>query len=242
MRLLPSVVSASLPLSPHLSLPTVRVHHIVSLAAPGAAPAWRDGIPNALTTARVVAVPVLAAAFYGARRARPLLAAYIFCACALTDWLDGYLARRWNVPSELGAFLDPVADKLLVCTCLTLLAGELGALVALPTAVVVCREVAVSALREWMGARGASAAVAVGPWGKIKTASQMVALQLLLIAAPLAEVASSAVVMVRAQVILRVGIALLYVASFLTCTSAWGYFAAAAPLLLGGDDDEAAAG
>ena len=217
-------------LSPRLvTLPVAPRVRAVSFATLAAAPNWRSDIPNALTAARVLAIPLLVAAFYGTRHygVRPLLPAYIFAACAITDWLDGYLARRWEVSSELGAFLDPVADKLLVCTCLALLAGDLGAIVALPTSVVVSREVAVSALREWMSARGARASVAVGSWGKVKTASQMVALQLLLVAAPIATFSH------RAAVVLRVGLALLYVAAVLSWTSAWGYFTSAAPLLLG---------
>ena len=220
-------------LAPPLCAPSSPAQHaqhalITMLAASDDAVQWRNRIPNALTVARVLAVPVLAIAFYGGRRVRAL-PAYLFAACSLTDWLDGYLARRWAVTSELGAFLDPVADKLLVCTCLALLSGELGAVVALPTALIVCREVAVSALREWMGARGARAAVAVGPWGKVKTATQMVALQLLLIAAPYAALSA------RAAVLLHAGLALLLAATVLTWTSAWGYFAAAAPLLMGAD-------
>ena len=186
---------------------------------------WRDGIPNTLTVSRVVAVPLLVCAFYSQRARVARLPAAIFAACALTDWLDGFLARRWDVFSDFGAFLDPVADKVLVCTCLVLLSGELGAAVAVPTALVVCREVAVSALREWMGARGQRAAVAVGKWGKIKTACQMVALQLLLLA-----YASAA----AEQRLMAAGLALLYAATVLTWTSAWGYFVAAAPLLLPG--------
>ena len=199
---------------------------MTSLAAGAVESSWRDDIPNALTASRIVAVPLLACAFYWQRTRAARVPAAIFLACAITDWLDGFLARRWSVDSDLGAFLDPVADKLLVCTCLALLSGELGPIVALPTAMVVCREVAVSALREWMGSRGERAAVAVGWWGKVKTATQMIALQLLLFAAPAVATSTSALVL------LDCGLALLYVATLLTWTSAWGYFAAAAPLLM----------
>jgi phosphatidylglycerophosphate synthase len=212
------------------------------ILACAAAPQWRDDLPNALTVSRVVAVPFLVGAFYGRRTRAAHLPAAIFAACAFTDWLDGYLARRWAVHSEFGAFLDPVADKLLVCTCLAVLSGELGPIVALPTcaqqadcssrgplaltarrsnlahgrAVIVCREVAVSALREWMSARGEREAVAVGPWGKVKTATQMVSLLLLLAAVPAAATST----------LLRAGLLMLYVATALTCTSAYGYFEA----------------
>ena len=183
------------------------------------AASWRDGVPNALTAARVAAIPVLVATFYN-RRSSPWLPASIFAACAATDFLDGYLARRWAVHSDLGAFLDPVADKLLVCSCLVLLAGALGAAVAVPTAVIVCREVTISALREWMGARGHSAAVAVGWWGKLKTATQMVALLLLLLACP-----------GKLTALQPWGLGLLYAAAVLACTSASGHVATAWPLM-----------
>ena len=182
-------------------------------------------MPNALTVARVAAVPLLGAAFYSTALVRSRLPAILFAFCALTDWLDGFLARKWAVDSDFGAFLDPVADKVLVCTSLCLLSGSLGGVVALPTAIIVCREVSVSALREWMGARGQRAAVAVGWWGKVKTAAQMVALQLLLLAHGVTSPA--------AQALRTTGLALLYAATCLTCTSAAPYFQAAAPVLLG---------
>ncbi|KAL3902677.1 MAG: hypothetical protein SGPRY_011968 [Prymnesium sp.] len=111
-------------------------------------------------------------------RVPPLL----FLLCSFSDALDGALARRWH--SEFGSFLDPVADKLLVCSTLSLLSGTLGAAVAIPTACIVSREIAISALREWMAGKGRRGEVAVGVWGKLKTASQMSALLLLLLARP----------------------------------------------------------
>ena len=181
---------------------------------------WRDDVPNALTASRVLAVPLLVGAFYAAPPPlRSRVSAGIFAACAATDWLDGWLARRWDVHSEFGAFLDPVADKLLVCSCLVLLSGALGAVVALPTAVIVSREVGVSALRQWMGERGLRDAVAVGWWGKLKTASQMLSLQLLLLGGG------------AASSLRRAGLALLYMATVLTCTSAAGYLSVAWPVL-----------
>lgn len=180
---------------------------------------WKHDLPNALTMARVLAIPLLLGIFH--RKQHTLVPAAIFFACAITDFFDGYLARRWNVFSDFGAFLDPVADKLLVCACLALLSGAFGAVVALPTAVIVCREVAVSALREWMGAQGAREAVAVGFAGKVKTTAQMAALQLLLLSLGMPAVAA----------VRTAGIWLLYVAAVLSCTSASGYFAVAMPLL-----------
>ena len=182
------------------------------------APTWREDVPNALTMSRVLAVPLMLCTFHQSPK---ILPAIIFGVCSLTDWLDGHLARRWQAHSDFGAFLDPVADKLLVCASLSLLSGAIGAVVSLPTAIIVCREVAVSALREWMGARGSREVVAVGASGKVKTAAQMVALQLLLLSLALDQAAMR-----------RGGLLLLYVAALLSCTSAVGYFAAAWPRLV----------
>ena len=102
-----------------------RVTPAASLVTMRSAQEWRSHIPNYLTFARVGAVPVLIASFYVEQSAAARVPAALFGAIALTDWLDGYLARRWKVESELGAFLDPVADKFLVCTALVLLSGAL---------------------------------------------------------------------------------------------------------------------
>eukprot|EP00310_Coccolithus_braarudii_P014784 CAMPEP_0183344482 /NCGR_PEP_ID=MMETSP0164_2-20130417/10150_1 /TAXON_ID=221442 /ORGANISM="Coccolithus pelagicus ssp braarudi, Strain PLY182g" /LENGTH=194 /DNA_ID=CAMNT_0025515483 /DNA_START=203 /DNA_END=788 /DNA_ORIENTATION=- len=133
------------------------------------------------------------------------------CVPLVTDLVDGYLARKWSVQSDFGAFLDPVADKLLVCTVLLLLSGSLGAIVSLPAALIVCREIGISALREWMAIRGAHATVAVGWSGKLKTATQMSALQLLLLSLSAASGMTSP--------IRRLGIALLYISAALTAYS-----------------------
>ena len=179
---------------------------------------WQQRVPNALTVGRALSVPALAAAYYAPATATTRVPAYIFAACCATDALDGYLARRWDASSEFGAFLDPVADKLMVGCVLTLLAGDLGRAVALPAAIIVCREIGVSALREWMATRGQASRVAVGVWGKAKTATQMVALLLLLLARGTASPGA----------LWRTGIALLYLAALLTCSSAIGYVGAAA--------------
>lgn len=192
---------------------------------------WRAEVPNAMTMLRVLTIPVLAATFFSHAPFARRLPAAIFALCAATDWLDGYLSRQWGVQSDLGAFLDPVADKLLVCACLVLLTGAMGAVVALPTAVIVSREIGVSALREWMGSRGQRDTVAVGQWGKVKTAAQMAALQLLLISAPQHSCLSSATSGAASALLARSGLGLLYVAAILTCTSAIGYVQAAWPLL-----------
>lgn len=204
---------------PQLVTPCSRAASMIAMGASS----WKAEIPNALTIGRVAAVPVLAGAFCAPQSDAPSwVPAVLFAACAFTDWLDGYLARRWNVASAFGAFLDPVADKLLVCTCLLLLSYTLGAVVVLPTSIIVCREVTVSALREWMGKRGKRDVVAVGWWGKLKTAVQMCALQLLLLAPCMNS---------QEVTFLHGGLLLLYIAAVLTCSSAVGYIKAAWPIL-----------
>ena len=138
-------------------------------------------LPNLLTWARIVAIPLIVGVFYLPLDAplRNLLATALFIVVALTDWADGYLARRLNQTSSFGAFLDPVADKFLVCAALLVLVqlDRTNALVAL---IIVGREIAISALREWMAQIGASRSVAVHMLGKIKTTVQMVAIPFLL--------------------------------------------------------------
>lgn len=140
----------------------------------------------------------------------------VFAFSAITDWLDGYLARRWSAQSDYGAYLDPVADKLLVCVCLVFLTAELGTPVALPTSLMIGREVAVSALREWAATQGVRSIVAVGSYGKIKTAVQMIALTLLMLARPGNEGMTE-----EAEMMQWTGIILLYVATALSTLSLW---------------------
>lgn len=136
---------------------------------------WQRAVPNALTALRLGCVPVV----FGALRGdAPRLACGVFAGASITDFLDGYLARRWSVESRVGAFLDPVADKLLVVTTLVALTATTPG-VALPAAFIVAREIAVSALREYCADRGSRDAVAVGGAGKLKTATQMAALLIL---------------------------------------------------------------
>ena len=143
-------------------------------------------LPTLLTWARIVAIPLIVGVFY--LQLEPglqnLLATVLFVVVALTDWADGYLARRLNMTSSFGAFLDPVADKFLVCAALLVLVhlNRLHALVAL---VIIGREIAISALREWMAQIGASRSVAVHMLGKLKTTAQMVAIPFLLYDGPL---------------------------------------------------------
>jgi cardiolipin synthase len=138
-------------------------------------------LPTLLTWARIVAIPLIVGVFYLPLEAgtRNLLATVFFVIVALTDWLDGYLARRLNQTSSFGAFLDPVADKFLVCAALLILLqlDRVNAFVAL---IIVGREIAISALREWMAQIGAARSVAVHMLGKLKTTVQMVAIPFLL--------------------------------------------------------------
>jgi cardiolipin synthase (CMP-forming) len=138
-------------------------------------------IPTALTWTRIAAIPLIVGVFYLplSDATRNLLATVMFVVFALTDWLDGYLARRLNQTSKFGAFLDPVADKFLVCACLLVLVHLHRADVFVGL-IIVGREIAISALREWMALIGATKSVAVHRLGKVKTAVQMVAIPFLL--------------------------------------------------------------
>jgi cardiolipin synthase len=138
-------------------------------------------IPTLFTWARIVAIPLIVGVFYLplSEEQRNLFATVLFVAVALTDWADGYLARRLNMTSSFGAFLDPVADKFLVCASLLVLV-HLQRAHALAALVIIGREIAISALREWMAQIGASGSVAVHMIGKIKTMVQMVAIPFLL--------------------------------------------------------------
>lgn len=138
-------------------------------------------IPTLMTWARIVAIPLIVGVFYLPLEAstRNEIATVMFVIFAATDWLDGYLARKLNQVSAFGAFLDPVADKFLVCACVLVLVhlGRADVFVAL---IIIGREIAISALREWMAQIGASKSVAVHMIGKLKTVAQMVAIPFLL--------------------------------------------------------------
>jgi CDP-diacylglycerol--glycerol-3-phosphate 3-phosphatidyltransferase len=138
-------------------------------------------IPTAMTWTRIVAIPLIVGVFYldMAPGSRNLIATLMFVVFAATDWLDGFLARRLNQASAFGAFLDPVADKFLVCASLLVLVHlqRADVFVAL---IIIGREIAISALREWMAQIGATKSVAVHMLGKLKTTVQMVAIPFLL--------------------------------------------------------------
>jgi len=146
---------------------------------------WVMGIPNFLTFFRISLVPVFILAFYWPNELRYPLATAIFAIAAATDWLDGYLARKLKQVSSIGAFLDPVADKLIVVVALVLLVeSHNNLLISIATVVIVCREITVSALREWMAKIGQRTKVEVSCWGKTKTFMQMLAILILLSQAP----------------------------------------------------------
>ncbi|WP_133126963.1 CDP-diacylglycerol--glycerol-3-phosphate 3-phosphatidyltransferase [Legionella nagasakiensis] len=140
-----------------------------------------NSLPNLLTLMRIVLIPVFVMVFYLPFTWAHAAAAFIFAMASFTDWLDGYLARKLKQMSPFGAFLDPVADKLLVASSLLLLVGAKDVdYITLPAIIIVGREIVISALREWMAEIGSRASVAVSYVGKIKTVMQMVALVLLL--------------------------------------------------------------
>lgn len=175
------------------------------------------GISNLLTFLRIILVPVFILLFYFPFRGSHLLAATIFSFAAMTDWLDGYLARSLDQVSKLGTFLDPVADKLIVVTALILLVGDRHLpYLAVPAVVIVGREIMVSALREWMAEIGKRVCIKVSVLGKIKTAVQMIAVILLLLYGPGAWIGFAIL-----------GYILLYSAAFLTLWSMCIYLKAA---------------
>lgn len=186
-------------------------------------------LPTWLTLFRVALLPVMVVVFYWQFPGHNITAATVFLLAAITDWLDGYLARRLNLTSAFGAFLDPVADKLMVAVTLFLLVeshrgGWSGVLMAVTAAVIVGREISVSALREWMAEIGMRAAVKVAFIGKLKTVMQMVALVVLIV-----QHEKSA----EALRLYHIGEALLVVAGVLTIWSGLYYLRAAWPMLRG---------
>lgn len=173
-------------------------------------------IPILLTWLRIVLIPLLIAIYYVPDAwvvdiGRDLAAMLVFVVASVTDWLDGYLARRWNETSAFGAFLDPVADKLVVAAALIMLV-QLGRLDAIFAAIIIGREITISALREWMAQIGAHKSVAVSMVGKIKTAAQMVSIPMLLYHNP-----------INGFDVQTVGTWLIYVAAVLTLWS-MGYY------------------
>jgi CDP-diacylglycerol--glycerol-3-phosphate 3-phosphatidyltransferase len=183
---------------------------------------WRN-LPNLFTWLRMLAIPLLVAIFLlpgesPSPAMRNLLGTVVFTAAAITDWLDGWLARRLQVVSAFGAFLDPVADKLLVCAALVLLL-DLQRVDALVAVIIIGREIAISALREWMASVGARTSVAVHSIGKFKTIAQLVAIPMLLYHQPL----------FGAIPVRMIGTWLIYAAAVLTLWSMFYYLRQAWP-------------
>lgn len=165
-------------------------------------------IPNTLTWLRIILIPFFLLAFYLPFPYSRVIAAFLFLLAALTDWLDGFLARQLKQSSAFGAFLDPVADKLMVAVALIMLVSQYPTpWMAIPGMVIVCREIVISALREWMAELGKRAVVKVSNIGKIKTVVQMIAL-LVLISQP-----------TEMTHIVMIGFGLMYIAVFLTLWS-----------------------
>eukprot|EP01041_Mallomonas_annulata_P010176 gene10176-21211_t len=189
-----------------------------------------SNIPNILTTLRIVAIPFFILSFALNKKA---VSVGIYTISCITDFLDGYIARKWNQTSAFGAFLDPVADKLMVATALILLVCQVPTWwFAVPVALIMAREITVSALREWMAERGSRATVKVGPLGKVKTAVQMIATALILTACPGAsdfDIAFS--LNVSKPAIFNIGLLSLYIATALTLISGYQYLRAAWPFL-----------
>lgn len=176
-------------------------------------------LPTQLTLMRVAAIPVLVVLYYVNIPNNTIIAAILFIAAAITDWLDGYLARRMNQSSAFGAFLDPVADKLIVATALVvLLQQDARIIVLVPVAIIIGREITISALREWMAELGKRGTVKVQALGKWKTGFQMTAISLMLWREPTFGLP-----------IYHLGYALLLVASLLTVWSMFLYIRAAWP-------------
>ena len=181
--------------------------------------------PILLTWLRIVAIPIFVAVYYLPDAwlspvAKNWTAMSIFSAAAITDWLDGYLARKWGETSAFGAFLDPVADKLMVAAALILLV-QLGRAEAYFAIIIIGREIAISALREWMAQIGKTKNIAVAFIGKVKTAAQMTAIIALLLWEPVIPGIPTPVL----------GTVALWVAAILTLWSMFHYLRLAAPYI-----------
>lgn len=171
--------------------------------------------PNVITSVRVILIPVLVLVFYLPFEWRYLAAAAIFSIASISDWLDGYLARKWNQYTRFGAFFDPVADKLIVAVALVLLIEEHASVwLTIPAMIIIGREIVISALREWMAELGKRTSVAVSMIGKLKTTLQMIAIIVLLVDKPDTLAAG-------------LGLTLLYIAVVLTLWSMVAYLRAA---------------
>ena len=178
-------------------------------------------LPNILSLLRIALIPVLIGCYFLPQESASIWATIVFSIASLTDWLDGYLARKWNQTSAFGAFIDPVADKLIVAIALVLVLFKTPEwYVLIPVVIIIGREITVSALREWMAEVGQRNAVKVSFVGKLKTAFQMLSIGCLIFHNSLFGLP-----------IFEIGIVLLYVASVLTISSMWSYLKAAWPIM-----------
>lgn len=192
-------------------------------------------LPNILTLVRILVIPIFVVVFYLPFSGAHLVASIIFACACITDWLDGYLARSLKLSTRLGAFLDPVADKLIVSIALVMIVGEPqfqyvsapnsivtipSAALVIPAAIIVSREIIVSALREWMAEIGKRTSVAVSWLGKVKTVVQMLALIVLIYCGPATNFMT-----------IFIGYLLIYIAAILTIWSMVIYLKAAWPEL-----------
>ncbi|MDC9725942.1 MAG: CDP-diacylglycerol--glycerol-3-phosphate 3-phosphatidyltransferase [Gammaproteobacteria bacterium] len=178
-------------------------------------------LPNILSLLRIALIPVLIGCYFLPYENASVWATIVFAIASLTDWLDGYLARKWNQTSPFGAFIDPVADKLIVAIALVLVLYKTPEwYVLIPVVIIIGREITVSALREWMAEVGQRNAVKVSFVGKLKTAFQMLSIGCLIFHNSLFGLP-----------IFEIGITLLYVASALTISSMWSYLKAAWPIM-----------
>jgi CDP-diacylglycerol--glycerol-3-phosphate 3-phosphatidyltransferase len=185
-------------------------------------------LPTIITVARIVLVPVFALVYLWPESWTYWAAAGLFALAAVTDWLDGYLARKLGQSTRFGAFLDPVADKIIVVTALVLLVGQHGNLwLTVPCVVIILRELVISALREWMAEMNRRGLVEVSWVGKIKTIVQMAAVTVLLAQPPTPQTDW-----------VLVGYGLLYLAAVMTLWSMVAYIQAAWPTFRAGMQDE----
>ena len=186
-------------------------------------------LPNILTLSRILMIPVFVIIYYLPAQWSYLVSAGLFALAAATDWLDGYLARKLNQSTPFGAFLDPVADKLMVAVALTvLIEAHASFILTIPATVIIGREIVISALREWMAELGERAKGAVSQLGKIKTVTQMTAITLLLAQKP--DFTADGDIIMNPWLWLSYG--LLYLATAFTLWSMGSYLRAAAPQLL----------
>lgn len=182
-------------------------------------------LPNILTLFRIALVPVLVIVYYLPWEWSSYAAGVIFFIAGFTDWLDGFFARRYNSESSLGAFLDPVADKIMVAVTLVVLIETYCSLwIAIPAMVIISREIIISALREWMAELGQRASVGVSYIGKVKTTAQMGAIMLLLIQVP----KWGLIPVIVAYTMLYMSVALTLYSMVIYIKAAWPYLTSSA--------------